>query len=164
MVCRTTCSLGRARVVDIVDPLTRSRMMARVKSRNTGPETEVRSLLHRAGYRFRLGNRKLPGAPDLVMPRYRVAVYVHGCFWHGHGCHLFKMPATRRDFWSTKIGANRNRDEHVRSSVEALGWRHIVIWECALRGKHRLRPDALVRELRSILEQGKSGGVIRGGG
>jgi DNA mismatch endonuclease (patch repair protein) len=125
---------------DIVDPATRSRMMSGIRAADTAPERIVRSALHRLGFRFRLRKAGLPGRPDLVLPRYRVAVFVHGCFWHGHDCALFRLPKTRREFWETKIGHNRERDERVRRQTLEAGWRHLAIWECAFRGAG---PDAV---------------------
>jgi DNA mismatch endonuclease (patch repair protein) len=124
-------------------PLTRSQMMARVRSADTKPELVLRKALHASGYRFRLHVRSLPGCPDIVMRKHRCAVFVHGCFWHGHeGCRFFRIPKTRPEFWSAKIVANRDRD---RRSIEALlgaDWRVLVVWECATRS---FQPDNLVR-------------------
>ena len=124
-------------MVDIVDPATRSRMMSGIRGRNTKPEVLIRSLLHRRGLRFRLDARDLPGRPDIVLPRYRAVVFVHGCFWHGHDCHLFKWPQTRPEFWRDKIGRNRSNDEKAQRLLLEQGWRVATVWECALRGAHR---------------------------
>lgn len=121
-------------MADIVDSATRSRMMSGIRGRDTKPEVLVRSLLHRQGFRFRLQVRTLPGRPDIVLPRYRAVIFVHGCFWHGHDCHLFRLPATRTEFWRSKIENNRNRDRRVREELLAADWRVAVVWECALRG------------------------------
>lgn len=118
--------------------------MSRVRAKNTRPELAVRRLLHGAGFRFRLHRRDLPGCPDIVLMRYRAAVFVHGCFWHGHSCSLFKMPATRTEFWSAKIEANRLRDAVAKTALRDAGWRNLWIWECALKGRARLPEDALV--------------------
>ena len=134
---RRTFSAARTRdpaLADVVDALTRSRMMAGIHSRNTRPEKLVRSSLHKRGFRFRLQSKKVPGRPDLILPRYRAAVFVHGCFWHGHDCSLFRLPSTRTAFWRQKIGRNRDRDVEVRALVTGSGWRHLAIWECAVRG------------------------------
>ena len=119
---------------DIVSAATRSRMMSGIRRSNTKPERIVRSALHARGFRFRLQSSIVPGHPDLVLPRYRAAVFVHGCFWHGHDCPLFRLPVTRRFFWEEKINRNRSRDRDVKQAVLAIGWRHLVIWECGLRG------------------------------
>lgn len=121
-------------MVDVVDTATRSRMMAGIRGRNTKPEILVRSLLHRQGFRFRLHVRDLPGKPDIVLPRFHAAVFVHGCFWHGHNCPFFKWPRTRPDFWRKKIKRNRTNDRKARQALQTAGWRVGVIWECAIRG------------------------------
>lgn len=124
-------------MVDVVDSATRSRMMSGIRGRNTKPEILVRSLLHRQGFRFRLHARDLPGKPDIVFPRFRAVIFVHGCFWHGHDCRLFKWPGTRPDFWREKIGRNQANDSRARSALLAAGWRIGIVWECAIRGKDR---------------------------
>lgn len=124
--------------VDVVTPEVRSRMMAGIKGKNTQPELMIRSALHQAGFRFRLHHKKLPGKPDLVLPKYRAAVFVHGCFWHGHNCHLFRWPATRDAFWRDKIGRNVARDSQQMDALAGAEWRVAVIWECALKGRTRL--------------------------
>ena len=121
-------------MVDVADSVTRSRMMSGIQGRNTKPEILIRSLLHRKGFRFRLHARDLPGNPDIVLPRYHAIVFVHGCFWHGHDCPLFKWPATRPDFWREKIGRNRKNDLQTRTALRASGWRVLVLWECSIRG------------------------------
>jgi len=104
--------------------------MSRVKNKNTKPELVVRSLLHRLGFRFRLHRKDLPGTPDLILPKYRIAVFVHGCFWHGHNCKKGKAPETNRQFWIDKINVNRDRDTVSSEQLEELGWKVITIWEC----------------------------------
>ncbi|MBW8072901.1 MAG: DNA mismatch endonuclease Vsr [Ferrovum sp.] len=121
-------------MTDIVDAATRSRMMSGIRGRNTKPEILIRSLLHRQGFRFRLHVRELPGKPDILLPRYHAAIFVHGCFWHGHDCPLFKLPGTRVDFWREKIGHNQANDKKARDTLLAAGWRVGVVWECAIRG------------------------------
>jgi DNA mismatch endonuclease (patch repair protein) len=121
-------------LVDVVDAATRSRMMSGIRGRNTKPERLMRSELHRLGFRFRLQSKKIPGRPDLALRKYRAAVFVHGCFWHGHDCPLFRQPGTRRAFWKAKIKRNRERDVEVKQAVLAAGWRHLTVWECAFRG------------------------------
>jgi DNA mismatch endonuclease (patch repair protein) len=133
-------------VADIVDAATRSRMMSGIRSRHTKPERIVRSGLHRLGYRFALHSRKLKGTPDLVLPKYRAVIFVHGCFWHGHECRLFRMPGTRTEFWKTKIGRNRLNDESARKELAEQGWRVLVIWECTLRGRSE-------KEIASLLQR-----------
>ncbi len=124
-------------MADIVDSATRSRMMAGIRGTNTKPEVTVRSLLHRAGFRFRLHASSLPGKPDIVFPRYRAVIFVHGCFWHGHDCPLFKWPSTRPEFWRTKIGRNQRNDREAFLLLREAGWRVGTVWECVLKGRDR---------------------------
>jgi DNA mismatch endonuclease (patch repair protein) len=125
-------------VTDIVDAATRSRMMSGIRSTNTQPEIHIRRLLHRQGFRFRLHVRDMPGKPDIVLPRFRAVLFVHGCFWHGHACPLFRLPATRPDFWQAKIDRNRDNDRRAAEALAAAGWRVATVWECALRGRNAL--------------------------
>jgi DNA mismatch endonuclease (patch repair protein) len=126
-------------VVDQLSPQARSANMSRVRSKDTQPELRVRRLLHRAGYRFRLHRRDLPGSPDIVLPRYRTAIFVHGCFWHGHeGCRRSKLPATRTDFWRAKIDRNRTRDEANARALGSLGYQVVTLWECELRSDQQI--------------------------
>jgi DNA mismatch endonuclease (patch repair protein) len=114
-------------------------MMAGIRSVDTAPEMLVRRYLHACGLRFRLHDRRLPGRPDIVLPRYRVAVYVHGCFWHRHnGCRYATTPATRPDFWQQKFEENRRRDASSIEQVMLTCWTPIVVWECALRNVNAL--------------------------
>lgn len=125
-------------MADIVDKATRSRMMSGIQGKNTKPEIIVRKGLHARGFRYRLHCPKLPGKPDIVLPKYRAIILINGCFWHAHDCHLFKWPSTRKEFWEAKILSNKKRDnENVKLYTDA-GWRTLVIWECALKGKSRL--------------------------
>lgn len=131
--------------MDIVSPATRSRMMAGIRGKNTSPELTVRRGLHAAGFRFRLHDRKLPGRPDLVLARYRAAVFVHGCFWHRHpGCRYATTPSTRAEFWQEKFSANVVRDERSWSHLREAGWRVGVVWECGLKGKRTAETLALL--------------------
>jgi len=121
-------------MVDVVSPADRSRMMAGIQGKNTKPELTVRRMLFASGYRFRLHRRDLPGAPDIVMSGRKVAIFVHGCFWHHHqGCRYAKMPATRPDFWKAKLEANVERDRRAVEKLHALGWRVLCVWECSTR-------------------------------
>ena len=119
-------------VLDRVDEATRSAIMSKVRSKNTRPEMTVRRPLHKKGYRFRLNRSDLPGRPDLVFPRYRVALFVHGCFWHRHGCDRSTMPKSNVDYWADKFQRNVERDCRVRRQLEESGWRTSIIWECDL--------------------------------
>src|SRR4051812_40621705 len=118
-------------------------MMSGIRGKNTKPELLVRSELHKRGFRFRLHVRDLPGHPDIVLPKWKTAILVHGCFWHGHDCHLFRLPATRRKFWRAKIQRNQVTDERVVESLREHGWKVAVVWECALKGRARLARDEL---------------------
>ena len=122
---------------DVHDPATRSRNMAAVRGKDTKPELLIRRGLHRLGFRYRLQAKDLPGRPDLVLPRHRAVIFVHGCFWHGHDCSLFRLPATRPGFWRDKIAGNAERDAKAHIKLQELGWRTAVVWECALKGSHR---------------------------
>jgi len=121
-------------MVDIVDAETRSRMMAGIKGKNTKPELALRRALHARGFRYRLHTKNVQGRPDLVLPKYRAVVFVHGCFWHRHlGCRYATNPKTRAEFWEVKFAANVARDSAVRAALLEAGWRVATIWECALR-------------------------------
>jgi len=117
--------------MDVYTPQERSRVMAAVPSADTGPELRVRRLLHRLGYRFRLHRRDLPGRPDIVLPKWRTVLFVHGCFWHQHaGCPRAARPTSNVAFWDRKLDRNVRRDQENRRSLEEAGWRVLVIWEC----------------------------------
>lgn len=147
---------------DVVDKVTRSRMMSGIKGVDTKPELIVRSGLHERGFRFRLHDKTLPGKPDLVLKKYNAVIFVNGCFWHKHDCHLFKWPKTREAFWRKKIEGNAARDEKNVQALLDAGWRVMVVRECALKGKTR-RPEAEVhylvaRWLRGNRKSGEIGG------
>lgn len=134
-------------MTDIMDPQTRSALMARIKGRNTKPELIVQRSLHKSGFRFRLNVGKLPGSPDIVLPKWRIAIFVHGCFWHRHpGCRKATTPSTNADFWDNKFQANVHRDKRALAELASLNWRTAIIWECALTSKHAAGAiDQLVR-------------------
>lgn len=121
-------------MVDVVDKQTRSRMMSGIRGKNTKPEITIRSLLHRSGFRFRLHDTKLLGKPDIILKRYNAIIFVHGCFWHKHDCHLFKWPKTRPEFWREKILRNVENDKKALSEIQNQGWRICIIWECSIKG------------------------------
>lgn len=125
----------------------RSELMSSVKNKNTFPERKVRSLLHRYGYRFRINNKKLIGCPDVVLPKYKLAVFIHGCFWHSHDCPRGKRPSTNQEFWNKKLDINLSRDRKILAELEKIGWKTFVIWECETR-----REDNLKDVLRKILQ------------
>lgn len=135
-------------MTDIVDQETRSRMMAGIGAKDTNPEFIIRRGLHKAGFRYRLHCPSVPGKPDLVLARYRAVIFVNGCFWHGHQCHLFKWPGgPRAQFWRAKITGNIERDRRNIRLCKAAGWRVAVVWECALRGKDRLDSQYVIERL-----------------
>ena len=129
-------------------------MMAGIRGRNTKPEIAVRSALHRRGFRFRLHRGDLPGKPDLVLPKYRAVIFVHGCFWHGHGCHLFRWPKTREEFWRDKISSNVARDRRQFAALREAGWRVATVRECALKGRTRLTVETVTDRCAAWLESG----------
>lgn len=139
--------------MDSLTPEQRSAQMSRIRGSNTKLEVLVRKGLHARGLRYRLGGAKLPGRPDIVLPKYRTAVFVHGCFWHGHDCPLYRLPKTRPEFWADKIGRNRARDHRVTSELEAMSWRVLTVWECSLRGKTASEQASLLDHLAEILRQ-----------
>lgn len=135
-------------MADIVDGATRSRMMSAIRGRDTAPERAVRRYLHGAGLRFRLDGAGLPGRPDIVLPRHRVAVFVHGCFWHRHrGCRFTTTPSTNADFWKAKFARNVARDSANEAKLRALGWMPLVIWACETADADSL--DELVWRIRA---------------
>jgi len=130
-------SVGMA---DTRTPDQRRRIMQSVKTENTGPEWKVRRLLHRLRYRYRLHPRNLPGRPDIVFPSRKAAIFVHGCFWHWHGCGKGKPPKSRLDYWGPKLKANRRRDISKTAELRALGWRTLTIWQCEIQDTKKLTP------------------------
>ena len=127
-------------------------MMSGIGSKNTRPELIIRRMLHAAGFRYRLHDRALPGKPDLVFARRKAVIFVNGCFWHGHDCHLFRWPRTREEFWRNKIGGNVVRDAAVRARLNDAGWRVADIWECTLKGRERWPAEAVLAECAAFLE------------
>ncbi|MDD4891163.1 MAG: DNA mismatch endonuclease Vsr [Phycisphaerae bacterium] len=125
-------------MTDMVDPVRRSQIMARIRSANTGPERIVRRLLHGLGYRFRLNRADLPGKPDLVLPRHQTVVFVNGCFWHGHTCKDGRRPKSNRAYWNRKLRRNAERDETNARCLRGMGWKQIVVWECECSDADRL--------------------------
>lgn len=125
--------------------------MSAIRGRDTKPETILRRALHAAGLRYRLNDRSLPGKPDLVFPRHRVVVLVHGCFWHGHDCRFFVVPKTRTDFWLGKIAANQIRDWRNHALLREAGWRVGTVWECAMRGRESPGVNRTAGDVRSFV-------------
>jgi DNA mismatch endonuclease (patch repair protein) len=135
-------------VTDNRKPEQRTTTMRAVKGKDTGPEWIVRRLLHRLGYRYRLHVKELPGKPDLVFPRRHLALFVHGCFWHGHGCRIGQLPKTRLDYWGPKIAANVERDCRKEAALVASGWRVAVVWQCEITDT-----EALALRFRALLDE-----------
>ncbi|WP_408022314.1 very short patch repair endonuclease [Spiribacter onubensis] len=146
----------------MVDRDTRSRMMSGIRGKDTKPELMIRKALHARSDPFRLHAPAVPSKPDLFLRRYRATIYVHGCFWHGHECHLFKLPSTRTEFWQQKIDRNRTRDAEVEAALRDQGWRRFVISEGALKGKTRLEFENLMNRLCQRLAAGGETGEIAG--
>lgn len=134
--------------MDTLSPAQRQRTMAAVKSANTAPEMVVRKLLHAAGFRFRLHRKDLPGKPDIVLPRFRTIVFVHGCFWHQHhGCRNASRPVTRSEYWNPKLDRNTVRDAANKRDLEALGWRVVLVWECETKD-----PAAVLAKINFVIQ------------
>lgn len=134
-------------MTDVFSREKRSWIMGRVKGRDTKPEILVRSMIHRMGFRFRLHRKDLPGKPDIVLPKYKKAVFIHGCFWHGHkGCPRAARPTSNVDFWNRKIDGNIRRDATAQKDLRAMGWKFLVVWQCQIRDL-----DALQKRLEGFL-------------
>lgn len=138
-------------MTDMVSPNIRSSMMSGIRGKNTRPEIAVRKEMFRRGYRYRIHAKELPGNPDIVFPRFRAVVFIHGCFWHGHDCPLFRMPSTRTEFWKAKIDLNRKNDRKSFDALLAFGWRIATIWECSMKGKKKQGISDVVDELEGWL-------------
>lgn len=141
-------------MADVHDKATRSKNMRAIATRDTAIEKRLASLLTQAGFTFSVQEASLPGRPDFLLSDYRCVIFAHGCFWHQHHCYLFKVPATHTDFWLKKIGANVQRDRRDQAMLLAQGWRVLIVWECALRGRQKLSDEAL----RDRLEEWICGG------
>jgi DNA mismatch endonuclease, patch repair protein len=122
--------------------------MSRVRNRDTAPERQLRRMLHRSGYRFRLHPQDLPGSPDIVLPRFRAAIFVHGCFWHGHGCPRGARPTTNREFWDSKLDRNVERDKEAQDALESDEWSVLTVWECELK-----EPAKVMERARTFLQE-----------
>lgn len=148
-------------MTDVHDKAARRRNMAAIKAKHTKPEIMVRHELFRRGFRYRLHYSALPGTPDIVLPKYRAAIQVQGCFWHGHDCALFQWPATRKHFWKQKIHGNQLRDQRAGERIIASGWRLLIIWECAFRGASALTVEQVVDKAVTWLRGARRSGEIR---
>jgi DNA mismatch endonuclease, patch repair protein len=149
-------------MADIVDAATRSRMMSGIRGKNTKPEMAIRKAIHHLGFRYRLHSAHVPGKPDMVFPGVRAAIFVNGCFWHGHDCKYFRLPSTRPEFWAKKIAANKARDIAVRAELETQNWRYLTIWECAIRGQPREAAAKVANQAARWLRSKSGRGEIRG--
>lgn len=149
-------------MADIVTPEVRSRMMASIRGKDTKPEIVIRKALYGQGFRYRLHDSRLPGKPDMVFGKRKAVIFVHGCFWHGHDCHLFHWPSSRPDWWRAKIEGNRHRDEMIVQKLVTAGWRVLTLWECALRGKLCYPSEMLAGMVALWLDSGDSNMEIRG--
>jgi DNA mismatch endonuclease (patch repair protein) len=137
-------------------------MMAGIRGKNTRPEIAIRHALHRRGLRYGLHVAGLPGKPDMVFRPRRAVIFVHGCFWHGHSCPLFRLPGTRPEFWKAKIDGNRTRDCKVQQQLESMGWRQLTIWECAIRGRGPAAIDEVADRAAAWLNSKNTLAEIRG--
>lgn len=149
-------------MADVLTPEQRRLNMSHIRGKDTKPELILRHGLHARGLRYRLHRKDLPGCPDMVFPRYRAVILVHGCFWHGHDCPMFKLPATRREFWAAKIAGTRARDERAMAALSAAGWRVLVVWECALKGPARHPAGSIIAWIAAWLDTSESAGNVEG--
>jgi DNA mismatch endonuclease (patch repair protein) len=149
-------------MADVLTPQQRRLNMSRIRGKDTKPELMLRQGLHARGLRYRLHRKGLPGRPDIVFPSRRAALLIHGCFWHGHDCPLFKLPVTRREFWMSKIQGNQARDARNIADLVAAGWRVLVVWECSLKGPARQPVDTLLAEIDSWLASEVTCATIQG--
>jgi DNA mismatch endonuclease (patch repair protein) len=142
-------------MTEVLTPAQHRLNMSRIRGRDTKPEMLIKRELHAIGLRYRLHVGELPGRPDLAFPRYRTAVFVHGCFWHAHGCLLSNLPETRREFWHKELMANATRDQQVVENLISQGWRVLVIWECALRGSGKADLSEVIAQASRFITQSK---------
>jgi len=138
-------------MADILTVEQRRKCMSSIRRENTIPELLLRSALHKSGLRYRLHDKNLPGSPDIVFPKFHVVLFVHGCYWHSHGCYKSSVPESKRDFWIKKFKANQERDQHNVKSIQGQGWRVIIVWECALKGKTSLPISSVVESINIFL-------------
>ena len=149
-------------MTDVFNSRKRSEIMASIRPKDTAPEMMLRKSLHRIGYRYRLHTNNLPGKPDLVFRQYQAIIFVNGCFWHGHDCHLFRLPSSNQDYWQSKIENNRSRDENNRKLLLADGWRILTVWECSMRGRERLDFELMISNVDDWLKSNCKHLEIRG--
>lgn len=149
-------------MTDVHTPEARRRNMAAIRSTDTKPEVWLRKQLFSRGFRFRKNVKSLPGKPDIVLSKYKAIILVNGCFWHGHGCYLFKIPKTRTEFWLEKINGNQERDRKNIKKLEEAGWRVLVVWECGIKGRCRLTEAELAEQIISWLTSSAGSSDIAG--
>lgn len=152
---------GEAERTDVLTPEQRRLNMSRIRGKDTKPELQVRRVLHGRGFRYRLHVASLPGKPDLVLPRYRAVILIHGCFWHGHDCPLFKWPKSNTDFWRKKIEGNVKRDVITLTALQNAGWRTMIFWECALRGRGHPPNEVIFMHLEQWLRSNEKYAELR---
>lgn len=148
-------------MADKVDKATRSRIMAAIKGRDTKPEMVVRKALFERGYRYRLHRKDLAGKPDLTFPKYKAVIFVHGCFWHGHDCFLFRQPSSNKDYWENKIASNLRRDGEVIENLLKANWRVLTIWECSIYRKDLIAIKEIIDSIENCLNSGTKIAEIR---
>lgn len=149
-------------MTDVIPPDVRSRIMSSIRGKHTKIELGVRKALFGLGYRYRLHAPSLPGKPDMVLPKYRAAVFVNGCFWHGHDCTLFRLPKTNTSFWRDKINKNRQTDNKALAALRGMGWRTFTVWECSLRGKTAQQVATAMHRLDRWIRSSSRYGEVRG--
>lgn len=149
--------------MDVLTPDQRHKNMKAIRGRGTKLECLLGRGLHARGFRYRLNVSRLPGTPDLVFAKHTAVIFAHGCFWHGHDCQRFRVPATRQDFWLAKIEANTARDKRDVAALFDLGWRVLTVWECALRGRSKQPIDKVLDQCTAFLLDGRLHNEIRGG-
>jgi DNA mismatch endonuclease (patch repair protein) len=149
-------------MADVLSTEQRSYCMSRILGKDTKPERTIRHGLFALGFRYRLHRRDLPGSPDLTLPKYHAVIFIHGCLWHGHECHMFKWPSTNAEFWRRKIMTNRANDLKAIERLKDLDWRVLTVWECALRGRCRLDSTTMLNRVVRWLNSGRRGGVVKG--
>jgi len=149
-------------MADVVSADVRSRMMSGIRGKNTKPELALRHALHAVGFRYRINDRHLPGKPDIVLRKWHAAVFVHGCFWHGHDCGLYKVPGTNPEFWLRKVETNQARDARAQTLLSEQGWRVATVWECAMRGKGKRSPAQVAAVVADWLRSERDTLEIRG--
>ena len=148
-------------MADLVPPHVRSRIMSSIRGKNTKIELGVRKALFALGYRYRLHLRSLPGRPDIVLPKHNAAIFVNGCFWHGHDCRLFRLPKTNSAFWRHKIAMNRNSDTKALQQLHVSGWRTFTVWECCLRGRTDRQVATVIQRLDRWIRSCSTKGEVR---